>query len=425
MHKSIKLRIYPNKTQIHIINRIMGACRFAYNEMIAYNRLVYVKEKRFVNYYEFSKVLNELKHSDDEHYSWLCDIKATKAIKDSLKQCQLAYNRAFDKLRDGKFEFPRFKSKKHIHNESFYFIKDSVHFNTLNENIIKLPYLKYTRISNPRDLPTEEDLVSGRIIRENNKYYVMFVYNYHKEYDNEFRGEPLGIDLGISKYITAVYPGVLKSSSARIYTASHFIHQKNYMDTKTKIKKIQQVISNKAETNYGKLLNNYLDRHHGEYPNERTQKIMKGESYNTTQIRKLYYKLRILHERLTNIRKDYIMRLVNTLVVKLKPKYITIEDLNVSKMLQKKSFNRLHEHIQESAWYYFRKCLEVKCNQYNIELRVADKFYASSKKCCMCGKKHPMNLSKRIMICGNCGNYMDRDVNAAFNLLYTTHYHVI
>lgn len=427
MERVVKIRIYPNRTQKKLIHRILGACRFVYNEMIAYNKYMYYEKgsHEFVNYYEFSKLINKWKTDPlNDHFSWLTEIPATKALKDSLKQCNQAYLRAFKKVKDGKYESPRFKSKrKSIRHESYYFIKDAIHFNTFNPHMIKLPMLKYVRVKSKKGLPDEESLVSGRVIREYDKYYAMFIYHTKpKKQIPEVEG--VGIDLGIKDYASIAFPDLCIDDAHQPLKVNHFIHDKRYQKCKEKIIKLQRIISIKAEMNYGILLNKYLDSHHGEEPSEAYKNIMKGESYHTTQIRKLQKKVQRLHEKYRNIRKDFICKLVYGIVAKLKPEYITIEDLKVSNMQKHKISKDMNKYISESGWYLFRTRLTNKCEEYSVELRIADKFFASSKTCCCCGWKNKhLKLSDREFICPECGMYVDRDFNAAINLANTKNYH--
>jgi len=102
-----------------------------------------------------------------------------------------------------------------------------------------------------------------------------------------------------------------------------------------------------------------------------------------------------------------------SILVKNKPKCITIEDLNISGMLKNR---HLSKSIAQQNFYYFREWLIYKCHQLGIEVRIADRFYPSSKLCCQCGKlKHDLKLSDRVYVC-ECGNKADRDYHASINL---------
>ena len=129
-------------------------------------------------------------------------------------------------------------------------------------------------------------------------------------------------------------------------------------------------------------------------------------------------KVQKIHKRLDDIRTDYINKTVSELV-KTKPAYITIEDLNVSGMMKNK---HLSKDIASQKFYEFRAKLKAKCESYGIECRIADRFYPSSKTCHNCGKiKKDLKLSDRTYVC-ECGYREDRDFNASLNLRDTKSY---
>ena len=180
--------------------------------------------------------------------------------------------------------------------------------------------------------------------------------------------------------------------------------------------KLQQVISKKVEVNYGKLLNNYLDTHK-DIPNEAMKNKLKGEAYNTSNIRRIFIKINKIRVKLTNIRDNYIKQLVNWLTARLKPYQINIEDLDISNMIEDKdTYHGLHRSVQESSFYKFRLHLINKCKEYGIKLVLVDTKYPSTKRCSRCGKKNKLKLRDRIYRCPECGLVMDRDENAAINI---------
>ena len=118
--------------------------------------------------------------------------------------------------------------------------------------------------------------------------------------------------------------------------------------------------------------------------------------------------------RITNKRHDYINKTVHE-IVRTQPEYITIEDLNVSGMMKNRHLSRA---IVECEFWYFRTLLERKCRELGIQLRIAGRFYASSKTCSVCGHvKKDLKLSDRVYECPECGLVIDRDYNAAINLM--------
>ena len=142
------------------------------------------------------------------------------------------------------------------------------------------------------------------------------------------------------------------------------------------------------------------------------ENLKKGEVTQRANIQKQKFKVQKLHHKIDNIRTDYINKTIAE-IVKPKPSYITIEDLNVSGMMKNR---HLSKAVASQKFYEFRAKLKAKCNENGIELRVAGRFYPSSKMCHCCGTiRKDLKLSDRIYRC-NCGYVEDRDFNAALNL---------
>lgn len=152
----------------------------------------------------------------------------------------------------------------------------------------------------------------------------MLVYEYNNEY-LDLNDNSLGVDLGLKYYCTVA------NSSYDIGTGiiRHFKNNPNYKKISDKIIKLQQIISKKVEINYYRLLNKWLDNNPTKELSETYKNIMKGESYNSSQIRKLFKKIRVLKSKLNNIRYDFINKTVHALTVITKPRCITVEDLNI------------------------------------------------------------------------------------------------
>ena len=406
MKRVHKLRIYPNKTQIKLINDTLGCCNWIKNKYLEINIRRYEKDKSFVSAYDFSKYINHLKKTDPEYY-WIKEY-SSKAIKDAICMKEKAYKQFF-KTKKG---FPKFISRKRLNKESYFFIKDTVKY--ICHNIIKLPVLGKIRITENSYLPEIKTITSGRVIREYNKYYVMFIIDTHKP-DISLTDTELGIDLGLKRYATVA------SNTEVPMGISHFKDMYSYKHIEEKITRLQQIVSHKAEINYGKLLNQYLDKHPGKDISDKIKNIMKGESYKLSHIRCLMRKINNLKAKQRNIRKDFINKLVYSLTARTKPCKITLEDLDISDMIEHNGTKdtKLHKYIAESAFYEFKMRMFYACEKCGITLRLADKYYASSKTCCICGhKKKDLKLRDRIYECEECGNRIDRDLNAAINLLH-------
>lgn len=375
---------------------------------IQYSIECYAKENRFLEGYEFSKILNKLKKTSD-NFAWLKKY-SSKAIKDAIMRGDKSFKRFFNKTS----KYPKFKSRKRLHKESFFIVKDNIHY-TENKNVIQLPILGKVRIIFNDRLPDNEDQITGgSVIREYDKYFVALRYESDHIQISHSDNNNMGIDLGLVDYATVAYP---------VHPPIKIKHVKElntYKSINARIEKLQQIISHKAEINYGKLYNEYLTTHRCESPNAACKNAMRGESYKTSRIRHLRRKIRALYSKKKNIQYDYRCKLVDMLTAKTKPSVITIENLDISEMIKhtNASEKALHRCIKESGFYKFRLQLEYRCNEYGIKLRIANKYFASSKKCSCCGNKAKnLRLEDRVYHCKVCGLSIDRDINAAINLL--------
>ena len=119
-----------------------------------------------------------------------------------------------------------------------------------------------------------------------------------------------------------------------------------------------------------------------------------------------------LYQRIDAVRRDYINKTIAE-IVKTKPSYIAVEDLNVSGMMKNR---HLSIAVQQQGFYEFRRQIEYKSGWNNIQVIIADRFFPSSKLCSCCGNiKKDLKLSDRIYKCG-CGNVIDRDYK--YKMLY-------
>ena len=399
MTKTLKIRVYPNKEQISIIEQTLGTLRYIWNTYLEYNILQYEKYKNglidkkqaFVSAYEFNKIINN--HFDREEYSWIFNI-SSKSRKDILVTAKKAYKRFFK----GKSSFPRFKSKKSNPIKSFFFIKDGVR---VEDNRLWIPiihHLKYSEkgIDLKRFLSDiRVSITSGRLLKDNyGRYFVLLIAKIEKEkVEPKYHVDGLGIDLGIKNYAT-VYDG------NNIFTIKHPWKDGNskpsfYQD---KINALLRVISNKVEINKKNGGNT-------------------ATAYHSQNIQKLWTKIRKYKRKIHDYMDNFIKVLCNILTAKTKPMYITIENLDISELLtDNKLSTKQNDRIAKSNWYKFRTILTYMAKEYSIELRIADKYYPSSKKCHVCGHKNSVTLAKRSVTCEHCGATYDRDANAAINL---------
>ncbi len=373
--RAYKTELKPTQEQIQLMNQTFGNCRWVYNSYIAYNQKQYEKDKTFVSGYEYSKYIN---HSPDTP-DWL-KLTSSKATKQAIMYAERAFKNFFKK----QAKFPRFK-KKGKSKDSFYLI-GSFH---VERHRIKLPNLGWVRLKEYGYIPTNDIPKSVTVFRVANKYYVSALYDISVGTTYKPRGEPLGIDLGIKDLAIC--------SDGTVY--------KN-INKSTKVKKLEKQLKRQQRA---------LSRKY-EYKKKR-----KGEATNQN-ILKQQLKVQRLYNRLTNVRTDYQNKVINS-IIKQKPSYITIEDLNVTGMMKNK---HLSKAVQQQRFFDFKTHLLQKANDNNIEVRQVNRWYPSSKICSCCGfKKVDLSLSDRVYECSNCGSVIDRDLNASINLLQAKDYIVL
>ena len=374
MMKCYKTEIKPTEEQKLIINKTIGVSRFIYNFYIAHNKEVYEKEKKFVSAYDFSKWLNNEYIPQNQEYKWIKEVYS-KAIKQSIINAETSFKRFFKH----KSKFPKFK-KKNKSNVKMYFVKNTKTDCLVERHRIKIPTLSWVRLKEYGYIPTNAIVSSGTISIEAGKYFVSCVVKQEEKQVKQKYTDGIGIDLGIKELAVC--------SNNKIYS--------NINKTNKNIKKTEKKLQRELRSLARKVLNIKKSKERRTYQNK---------TKNVLRVQKLY-------QRLTNIRKDYTNKVVSK-IVKTKPSYITIEDLNIKGMMKNK---HLAKAIQEQNLYYFRTILTNKCKENNIELRIANRFYPSSKMCNYCGTIHKdLKLKDRVFKC-ECGYEVDRDYNASCNL---------
>lgn len=378
MKRAYKIEIKPTEKQKTKIHQTIGVSRFIYNFYIAYNKEIYEKEEKFVSGMDFSKWLNNEYIPNNQDKKWIKEV-SSKATKQAIMNGDKAFKDFFKK----KSGFPKFKKKKR-QNAKAYFPKNNKTDWTLERHRVKIPTLGWVRLKEFGYIPTNSIVKSGTVSQKANRYYVSILVEEPNKEVSKPTNEGIGLDMGIKDLVICSdgnkFKNINKTSAIK--------------KTEKKLKREQRKLSRKYES-----------------LKIRNKNTKKGKA-TRQNIQKQVVKVQKLHQRLTNIRTDYINKTVSSIIER-KPSYITIEDLNVSGMMKNK---HLSKAIANQKLYEFRLKLTSKCKQNNIELRVVDRFYPSSKTCSCCGKiKKDLKLSDRIYKC-SCGFVCDRDLNASVNL---------
>ena len=385
MYKALKIELKLTNEQKIQVNETIGVERFIYNEYIKYNQEQYKLGNKFVSANDFSKYLNNIYLPNNPDKRWIKDV-SSKSVKQAMTYGEKAFKRFFK----GLSSFPIFK-KKGRNELGAYFVKNNKKDFEFYRHKIKIPTLKFVRVKEYGYIPKNTNIKSGTITKIANRYFLSLIIEVKdivKTENTSTKG--LGIDLGIKD--TAI------CSDGMVF--------KNINKTK-KVKKLKK----KLKREQRKMSRSY------EYSKSKKIKLQELKNFNKKKLKvqKIFY-------RLNCIRDDYNNKMVNE-ITRAKLKYITIEDLKVSNMIKNR---HLSKAIQEQNFYSIRTKLINKCKERNVELRLVDTFYPSSKICSCCGNiKKDLKLNDRNYKCYNCGIEIDRDYNASINLEKANIYKII
>lgn len=346
------------------LKKSAGVARWAYNWALGKQIENYKNGGSFIQDGTLRKELTQLKKTSE--YKWLSEVSA-QIPKQAVKDLCVAYKRFFEKTSS----FPKFKSRKS--KQSFY--NDNARLKVGSKSVLieKVGWVKTSE-----QLPMNKKYKNPRISFDNKYWYISISLEYEPK-NIELSNKVIGIDLGIKNLAV--------TSEGRVYL---------------NINKSERV----------KKINKRLDRLQRRSSRKYIMNNKKNSYVKTNNISKLEDEIRLLYRRLTNIRKNYLHQVTNS-IVKERPHTVVVETLNIKGMMKNRY---LSKSISDQKLSEFIRQLEYKCQKYGIQFIKADMFYPSSKMCSNCGNiNKDLRLSNRVYNC-ECGLSIDRDLNAAINL---------
>ena len=355
MNKSFKVRIYPNKEQKLLLEKTFGANRFIYNYFLNLKSKLYEFYKINLSYNNSSKALTELK----KQKTWLKQVEAV-----SLQQTLRDLNSAYQNFFVGKSKYPNFKRKQ---DKNSYRTNQSIKINNRYITISKIGMLRY------RDKYKLEECNISKIYNvtisktPSGNYFASI----SAEVDIitfEKTNRSCGIDLGLKDFL--------------IFDTGEKIHNPRILKhLEKKYRKLAKAVSRKQ---------------------------LKSNNRNKARI-----KLAKFHEKITNIRKDFLHKLSTQLIKNYD--IICVEDL-CFKGFMKSNKAKSYQDVSQSE---FVRQLEYKANWYGKTISKIDRFYPSSQLCSECGYKNVAlkDTNIREYDCPECDTRHDRDINAAINIL--------
>ena len=388
LYRGYKVRLFPTPEQEELMWKHVHTARFLYNYMLDLQIGRYKNSRKHLSGYD---MCNELKYmKQQKEFEWLREISHS-----TLAQVCLDLDVAYKMFFKSNFGFPKFK-KKNKCKQIFPITPDGNKTYFLNDNCAVIPKIGHIKccLSQDMEFGKGNKIINPRIeyVRSSGKWILSFQLFFNKQ-EIELTDKSIGIDLGI-KELAVVAVGDKKM-------VFHNINKSNRMRVlKKKEKHIQRAINRKYRT-----CNGFGTPSKGQTW-EKSKKIEKYEQI-----------LREIEARMANIRKNYIHQITRQLVNML-PSKVVMEDLNITNIMKNK---HLAKSVGEQNFYFFIQTMKYKCEEYGIKFVQADRYFPSSKTCSDCGhKKKDLKLKDRTYVCPVCGLTIDRDYNAAINLMNYT-----
>ena len=420
MIRSIRIRLLPNNKQRTKLFQFAGASRFAYNWALDKQMENFREGRKLQSDYDLRKEFTALRNSGEK--PWLLGV-SNNVTKQAIKDLCRAYQNFFRKQKQSSYVkyspqkverfarigrkltaydmngHPKFRSKR---NGDFRFYQDNVKIQ-FTDTHVKLESLagskkrnrqrlNWVRLAERGRIPADGKYANPRIafdgenwwlsigIRSSRKLKPMQGLRFARKQPMHLRTEGIGIDLGIKDLAV-----VSDHTRVRNINKAHAIR---------KLKKTRRRLQRQVSRKY------QMNRKGGSYC--KTRSLIKSEK-----------RLLRINHRMANIRANHVHQ-ATTAIMKRKPRFICLEDLNVQGMMKNR---HLSEKVQEQNLHEFRRQIEYKAHRAGIAVVIADRWYPSSKTCAECGYvKKDLRLSDRTYVCPHCGNVIDRDFQAALNL---------
>ena len=356
--KAYKYRIYPNKKQQELIQKTFGCTRFVYNYYLNKRKEMYENDRTTFTYNMCSKDLTSLK----KDLEWLKEVDSV-GLQSSLKDLDYAYQKFF-KEHTG---YPKFKSKKNRYKS--YKTKNTNNCLDFINKHIKLPKLGLVKVRD-KQIP-QGRILNATISQEPNGHYYCSLCCTDIEFEQYPKtNKNIGIDLGLVDF--AILSDGIKIENPQFYEQSE-----------KKLAKLQRELSRKT--------------------------------IGSARWEKARLKVAKLQKHIANQRNDFLQKFTTIIVSNYD--VIAIEDLNVKEMKETDSKIR-NKRVGDVSWSEFRRMLTYKSQWYGKELSVIDRYYPSSQICHVCGHSDGKKSEDiRFWICPNCHSELDRDINAAINIL--------
>lgn len=396
MQITYKVELNLNTAQRQQIDSYIGVSRWVYNKFIEINKANYKEthdSKSYMTAYTFSKWFNNQYLTDNPEDAWIKRYYS-KHVKQAMIDADTNMKAFFNHIR-GKPKFRSFKK----HQGSYYFCAESkTQPVKYDERQIRLPKIGFVRYKEKGYIPVGKDfrVVSGRVKERAGRYYLTALVEQPDFKKLKLTGKSIGIDLGIKDF-------------AILNTGEKY----HNLNKSTRLRKLRKRL---------RRLQRKESRQYQDYKQRLKENKFERRATTDFNLAVTQDKILKLNGRIANILNDYQNKIVAH-VVRTKPQYVAIEDLNVSGMLKN---HHLAKQVQQQKFYRFRTILINKCRWLGIPVHLVDRLYPSSKTCSQCGFYNDefKDMGQRFLrirkwTCPNCGSILDRDINASENICIT------
>ena len=365
MKKGLEVRLYPSKEQRVLIDKTLGCSRFVYNHVLGMKKELWEDYKL-----SFNSNLKSFK----EEWKFLTKVPS-QALANSYMDCMAAFNNFFNSIKKKTKQdtkYPKFHKKGQKDSFRIASTKTSKGYDIRIEDYehIKVPKFGLIKFRNYNNIDWSKVHIYNITIKKNSigKYFASLCCELPESKYIEPKFDACGFDLGLKDFA--------------IFDSGEVIENpKYYRKTEYRIKKTQRIL-------------------------DKCEKFSKN--YKKVQI-----KLAKLHEKIKNQRKDFQHKISRRIINE--NQVIVSEDLNVKGMLKN---HKLAKSIQDASFSSFCNIIAYKALEQHRQYVKIGTFYPSSKLCHCCGFKYKgLKLDERFWTCPECGTYLDRDENAAINIL--------
>ena len=376
MLKRYRYRAYPTPGQMTPINQVFGCTRVVFNDALALCKAEYESGGKKPSYNQLSARLTQVKKTEER--AWLAEVSSVP-LQQSLRDLDTAFKNYFDVVtgkrkkpaRVKKVGSPKFKSKSNVQKARFttaacFKVTETTH----GVGFVRLPKIGRVRFALSRPLPSAPTSVT--LIREaDGRHYVSFVVDVPEPKFQTAKAEAVGLDLGLAHLAITVN------------TAGEMVKYENPRWMRAKERKLARLQHDLARKKRG-----------------------------SNRYKKQQHRIAVAHRKVRETRAHYLHSIANRVVDE--NQVIALESLSVAGLKR----TRLGKSVSDAAWGKFTQLIAEKATERGRTVVTADRWAPTTQTCSVCGAAGgKKKLHVRVWQCQECETWLDRDANAAVNIM--------